>query len=152
MRRQLPYDCCGIGMRDERNGRSFGELRPALDDEFETFSETGQAASDQPRMVSVKRTKSEATLTTLSTRPVPSKARRDSLLQQRATITREIASQASPEGRPGYVWIKDMKCCGGCPAGTHQGRTGVTPATKTKLRSLRVSQLFIFWRALRRTK
>src|ERR1700747_1494745 len=60
-----------------------------------------QDASDQPRTVSVRSTNKEVTLIPLSTRPVPRSARRDSALQQSAMMTREMASQAKPEGSPG---------------------------------------------------
>lgn len=60
-----------------------------------------QEARDQPTRVRVRSRKREARLTALRTRPVPRSAMRDSLLEQSRMMTRAMAVQARPEGRPG---------------------------------------------------
>src|ERR1051325_4685559 len=60
-----------------------------------------QEARDQPTRVRAKIRKRETKLAALRTLPFPRSAMRDSLLEQSRTMTRVIAAQARPDGRPG---------------------------------------------------
>src|SRR5271155_1177866 len=96
--------------------------------------------TDQPQIVIPRRTKRTPRPTTLSTLPWPSSESRVSASTHTSEITTTTTPHARASGIPGWLRITLKKCSDGCPAGTHVGINGVTPATSENVRSLRVSQ------------
>src|SRR5580658_7989723 len=96
--------------------------------------------TDQPQIVIPSSRKRTPRPTTLSTLPWPSSESRVSASTQTRETTTTTTPHARARGMPGWLRITLKKCSEGCPAGTHAGISGVTPATSENVRSLRVSQ------------
>src|SRR5580658_8396666 len=95
--------------------------------------------TDQPQIVMPSSRKRTPRPTTLSTLPWPSSESRVSA-SAHTNETTTTTPHARASGIPGWLRITLKKCSDGCPAGTHVGINGVTPATSENVRSLRVSQ------------